>query len=53
MGKLHKTQKVQKKTDKSLEKKDYAIADPNKVKKEKKTTLSLEEKKVDANAPVL
>ena len=52
MGKLHKTQKVQKKTDKSLEKKDYAIADPNKVKKEKKTTLSVEEKKVDKDAPV-
>lgn len=52
MSKLHKTQKVQKKTDKSLEKKDYAVTDPNKVKKDKKTTLSPEEKKVDKDAPI-
>jgi hypothetical protein len=52
MSKIHKTQKVQKKSDKSLEKKDYAVADLNKVKKEKKTTLSAEEKKVDKDAPV-
>ena len=52
MSKIHKTQKVQKKTDKSLEKKDYTITDPNKVKKEKKTTLSLEEKKEDKDKPV-
>jgi hypothetical protein len=52
MSKLHKTQKVQKKTDKSLEKK-YQLANATvETKKPKKMTLSKEEKPVDKDAPV-